>query len=77
MTERIQQRALDYIKSQVPNHGRYVVQCGKNQSGYWVRYDFDSLTDAALNYKCINTGLGYKKRLVDTKTGEVIARYIS
>lgn len=77
MTERIQQRALDYIKKQVPKHKRYVIQDGVDKSGYWVRWSFDSINQAYRWYNSINTGNGYKKRLVDTKTSEVLERYIS
>lgn len=55
----------------------YQIQCGKGKSAYKVRYSFDTLAQATFWYLGINTHSGYKKRLVQVETGNVIARYIS
>lgn len=75
--EHLQERAVTYIKTEVPDHKRYVIQCGKDQAGYYVRWSFDLIEQAYHYYSSINTGRGYKKRLVDMNTGEVLERYIS
>lgn len=72
---KVQARALADIKEITPH--RYVVQDGYTTGGYRVRWSFDLWPQAWQHYHSINTGNGYKKRLVDTKTGEILARYIS
>lgn len=55
----------------------YQIQYGKGKSAYKVRCSFDSLSVATRWYGMLNTHSGYKKRLVQVETGNVIARYIS
>jgi len=72
---KVQARALKEIKEIADK--RYVVQDGKFDAGYHVRWSFDSITEAYRHYESINTGRAFKKRLVDTKTGEILERYLS
>lgn len=56
----------------------YEVQVGKGDKGsYKTRYVFRNLDAAIWYYNSINIGNGYKKRLRDNETGEVIARQFS
>lgn len=55
----------------------YLVQVGRFKSAYKTRWAFESANQAILWYRGINTGNGYKKRLINEETGEVIERYIS
>jgi hypothetical protein len=56
---------------------RYVVQIGRGKGRYNVRYTFDNERTAILCFNGINIGNGYKKRLVDTETGTVLAKVLS
>jgi hypothetical protein len=72
---KVQARVLADIREIAPD--RYVIQDGYTTGGYRVRWSIDSYSQALLYYNSINTGNGYKKRLVDASTGEILERYIS
>lgn len=72
---KLQARALKDVREITPK--RYVIQDGYTTGGYRVRWAYDSIDQAYRWYNSINTGNGYKKRMVDAKTGEVLERYIS
>lgn len=55
----------------------YLVQVGRGTSKYKTKYSFDSPAIAYLWYRGINIDNGYKKRLINGETGEVIERSIS
>jgi hypothetical protein len=56
--------------------GKWRVQDGHGRSSYRDRWVFDNASQASAWYRGINTGNGYKKRLVSPE-GKVVARYIS
>lgn len=54
----------------------YLVQIGKGKKGaYKTRYSLEKLTAAQFWYMGINIGFDYKKRLIDSETNKVLARY--
>jgi hypothetical protein len=59
----------------------WLVEDGYKKGKYRIRWRVSSLERAILLYECINecinTGLGYKKRIRNEETGQVFARYIS
>lgn len=56
---------------------RYLVQSGYGKGAYKTRWSFDTMAQAYAWYCGINTGNGYKKRLVDSKRGITFYRQIS
>ena len=65
------------VAHKLVQYERYVVQVGKGKGSYKVRYTFTDKKRAILHFNAINVGNGYKKRLVDTETGTVIAKVLS
>jgi len=55
----------------------YLVQIGKNKSKYHTRYVFEDIKTALFYYAGVNVGYGYKKRLVEKTTKQVLARCFS
>lgn len=56
----------------------YGIETAKGHDKYALRYPpFDKLSTATLWYNGILTHSGWKKRLVNLETGEVIARVIT
>jgi hypothetical protein len=45
----------------------YLVQVRKEGNGYLTRCSTDSWNTAVLNYRCINIGAPYTKRLVEVQ----------
>ena len=58
--------------------GKWRVQDGYERSAYEDRWTFpaDKRTQAMKWYNGLNTGNGYKKRLIDPN-GKIVARYLS
>lgn len=55
---------------------RYLVQVRKEGNGYLTRCSTDNWSQAMFNYRCINIGAPYTKRLVEVHEGKfkVISR---
>ena len=50
---------------------RFYVQVRRKGDAYITRYSSDSWNTAVLNYRCINIGAPYTKRLVELVDGRV------
>jgi hypothetical protein len=57
----------------------FLVQVGKGRGAYQTRHRyFGNLSEAVFDYRCINIGNGYKKRLfVPSFNKPTLARYLS
>lgn len=59
---------------------KFLIEVGKNKSAYKSRYsEIGNLSQAIMNYKMINVGNGYKKRLAMQLSGKklILARQFS
>jgi hypothetical protein len=64
MTIEIKHITIDGKRMVYTSMTEFLVQVGKNRSAYRTRYRFvGNIHQAAMYYRAINVGLGYKKRL--------------
>ncbi len=64
MTIEIKHVTIDGKRMAYTSMTEFLVQVGKNRSAYRTRYRFvGNIHQAAMYYRAINVGLGYKKRL--------------
>lgn len=74
-------RALRSLNENEPEETkvRYVVQVGRMKGTYETKYSFptNKVGTALKYYHSVNIGNGYKKRIVDLESGQILDRQFS